>query len=87
MKQNIIEDKSSKEKSKKGGTLLCAKKNTKKKKKKVAYNATYNDGGYLLYTTHITDGAYPPPIVYHSLLLANTFLPPTNPRLQNVPYT
>ncbi|KAF4528244.1 hypothetical protein B566_EDAN014402 [Ephemera danica] len=55
MKQNIIEDKGSKEKPKKGGTLLCAKKNTKKKKKKVPYNATYNDGGYLLYTTHITD--------------------------------
>jgi hypothetical protein len=58
MKQNIIEDKGTKEKNKnKGGTLLCAKKNTKKKKKKLPYNANYNDGGYLLYSTNAPDGA------------------------------
>ncbi|XP_059484052.1 protein PALS1 isoform X2 [Neocloeon triangulifer] len=43
MKQNIIEDKGTKDKNKKGGTLLCAKKNTKKKKKKMPYSANYND--------------------------------------------
>ncbi|XP_071445308.1 protein PALS1 [Hetaerina americana] len=58
MKQSIVGDKRTKEKVKgKGGTLLlCAKKNAKKKKKKkVAYNATYNDGGYQPYTATPND--------------------------------